>query len=546
MAKRIIQIKVAIVMVMTLFMYNQCGNPYQSKPTELQFTDNSQSVSVLGSIDSVKAFEDSVWQITRSRCIACHSTQRPTHAHSDPKVAHDAVIDSYKVNFSNLASSRIVAKIRDENHGCWSDCSANSNEMLEAVQYWADKIVEIEGEYSGGDDGTGGTDGSGGYTEVPESVDVFEDTVYQLTRQRCVGCHNNTSPRHANDDVVVAHDAVEDNGLVNFDDIGLSRLVTRLSVDAHQCWNADCAASALEMEAAIEAWQAGMNIKTDPTNSSDPMTTSESDTVTNEINGSAQTATATISAGGGTITSPFVFTGGADGYLWAPTGTGNNYSAGADGVGLAEYTFNVPTAGTYKMSGVVEATPNNNDSFYIAVDGENFFDWQIPPSNTFSMQEVSSGSGGANKQWSLSAGAHTLVVKQREDGTKVKYFTVYPASQDSPNLGPEEALLSYNVSAILGINEQVTFQVKVKIFDDYSYKFWDPELITTDSNIRVKNIQLLINGYYNPQHSAYTIIDKVVTPGNSSLATHALLALKDQGESIDRISFKFEILQVID
>ena len=82
------------------------------------------------------------------------------------------------------------------------------------------------------------------------------------------------------------------------------------------------------------------------------------------------------------------------------------------------------------------------------------------------------------------------------------------------------------------------------IYDDYSYKLWDPEIISSNSNVLVQGVKLLINGYYNPQHSAYTIVNKTVTPGNSSLASHALLALKDQGEAIDKISFKFDVLQI--
>lgn len=557
MNKRIIQIKLVIVAVMTLFLYNQCGNPYQSQPTELQFTDNSVSSSSFETQGSLQAFEESVYKITTARCSACHTTQNPTHAHPDSKIAHDDVVNQFKVNFANIPSSRMVAKIRDENHGCWSgDCVADSQEMEEAVQYWADKVAEIEEDNNNnntgnttGDNGgnTDGNNGGTGYMEQVESVDVFEETVYPITRQRCVGCHNNLSPRHAHNDVVQAHNAVIDNGLVNFNNINASRLVQRLSVDAHQCWNGNCAANAVEMATAIQTWKDTMeaaNNNNGGNTSTDPLTTNESGTVIAAINGGGQsTSNVTVQASAGNFTAPFVYSGGNNGYLWAPGGSGNNYDANANNVGMASYTVNIPTTGSYRMSGVVEAVPNNDDSFYVSIDGENFFDWHIPQAS-FTSQEVTTGSNRATKMWNLSAGNHTVIFKQREDNTKLRNFTIYPSTQGGSGLGPGEALLSYDLSGMLNVNEQITFQIKVMIYDDYSYKFWDPEIITTSSNVQVQNVQLLINGYYNPQHSAYTIVNSTVTPGNGSLASHALLALKDQGEAIDKISFKFGVLQI--
>lgn len=549
MSKRIIQIKLVIVAIITLFMYNQCGNPYQSKPTELQFTDNSMQTNSFQTGGSLEAFEDSVYQITRSRCAACHTTQNPRHAHADSQIAHDVIIDQFKVNFANIPNSRIVAKIRDENHACWSDCLSDSQEMEAAVQYWADKVSEIDAENNNSNNnGNTSGDNGGGYVEQVESADVFETTVYQITRQRCVGCHNNLSPRHASDDVIEAHNVVMNNGLVNFNNINSSRLVQRLSVDAHQCWNGDCAANAVEMATAIQTWKDTLdeanNNNNNPPADADPMETAQSDTVANTINGNGNNSNViTIQAGTGTITPPFVYTGGADGYLWAPGGSGNNYDANANNVGLAVYNFNIPSTGSYRMSGMVEANPSADDSFYMRVDNEGFFDWHIPQTN-FEMREVTTGSNRADKTWNLSAGNHTLTVKQREDNTKLKYITVYPSTQGGANLAPGQALLTYDLSGILNTNEQITFQVKVMIYDDYSYKFWDPEIITTSSSVVVQNIQLLINGYYNPQHSAYTIVNKTVTPGDGLLASHALLALKDQGEALDRISFMFGVLQL--
>jgi predicted hotdog family 3-hydroxylacyl-ACP dehydratase len=94
---------------------------------------------------SQEAFKDTVYPLTRSHCITCHAThQHPLHAHVDVKLAHDMVINNFKVNFDNLAQSRMVSKIKFEEHGCWTDsCNNDSSVMLEAIKQW--KLVREGG-----------------------------------------------------------------------------------------------------------------------------------------------------------------------------------------------------------------------------------------------------------------------------------------------------------------------------------------------------------------------------------------------------------------
>jgi hypothetical protein len=87
------------------------------------------------------------------------------------------------------------------------------------------------------------------------SVAAFEATVYPLTTQYCVGsgCHATRSPQIGHPDVATAHNEVVSQNKVNLGDPPSSRLVTRLTVNAHHCWN-DCAADGLVMAAAIQQW----------------------------------------------------------------------------------------------------------------------------------------------------------------------------------------------------------------------------------------------------------------------------------------------------
>lgn len=133
--------KIATVVLLgsLLVIYTNCGQPF-SAPSELVFKSN---VYGGGSEASYNAFEQTVYSITRSNCISCHSEDiQPLHANDDVKKAHDAVISSFKVNFSNIPASRLVAKLRDENHNCWGNCAENAAEMQAAIEEWNDAIKD--------------------------------------------------------------------------------------------------------------------------------------------------------------------------------------------------------------------------------------------------------------------------------------------------------------------------------------------------------------------------------------------------------------------
>jgi hypothetical protein len=124
-----------------LLGYNQCVTPMTSgKSNSLKFTDQKSSSSTVGTVSravSLEAFRTTVYSVTRARCITCHgASQTPMHAASDVNVAYDAVINSSKVDFANPANSRLVLKLRNENHNCWGNCASNADEMLSQINSW--------------------------------------------------------------------------------------------------------------------------------------------------------------------------------------------------------------------------------------------------------------------------------------------------------------------------------------------------------------------------------------------------------------------------
>lgn len=95
---------------------------------------------------------------------------------------------------------------------------------------------------------------------VAEQVTSFETTVFPLLRAECTPCHaagGTGSPKIADANSSSAWSQVVDNQKVNFSSPSDSRLVRRLSVDEHWCWD-DCSANAAEMLGEILAWQAAI------------------------------------------------------------------------------------------------------------------------------------------------------------------------------------------------------------------------------------------------------------------------------------------------
>lgn len=159
---------IGILSTITL-VFTQCGKPFSEKG-DLVWSENGVSVPLAGTsgATSLDAFRSTVYPITRARCASCHSTsQQPLHASGDTTTAHNAVLNSYKVDFSNIPNSRMVRKLT-EGHNCWGSCTANAMEMQLAIEDWKDAI-----ENAGGG-GTVPTAPTGNYTVTTASSQTLQ------------------------------------------------------------------------------------------------------------------------------------------------------------------------------------------------------------------------------------------------------------------------------------------------------------------------------------------------------------------------------------
>ena len=88
-------------------------------------------------------FATTVYPIVEEYCSRCHtssaaSAQSPFFASSDVDEAYAAA--RVKINLDQPALSRLVVRLRNEFHNCWSDCEANADAMEAAIQSFANQV----------------------------------------------------------------------------------------------------------------------------------------------------------------------------------------------------------------------------------------------------------------------------------------------------------------------------------------------------------------------------------------------------------------------
>lgn len=88
-------------------------------------------------------FATTVYPVVDQYCSRCHApsatnSRSPFFASSDVDEAYAAA--RITINLDTPALSRLVERLRNEFHNCWSDCAANSGEMEAAIEAFAGAI----------------------------------------------------------------------------------------------------------------------------------------------------------------------------------------------------------------------------------------------------------------------------------------------------------------------------------------------------------------------------------------------------------------------
>jgi len=104
-------------------------------------------------------------------------------------------------------------------------------------------------------------------------------------------------------------------------------------------------------------------------------------------------------------------------YIWVPEGYGDVLDPSQGG--YAEYVFEVPVAAQYLLWGRVLSNHGGNDSFFVSMDGGPFLLWDTQVSNQWTWDKVNNRDVTDPVYFYLTPGVHTLLIQQREDGTKL-------------------------------------------------------------------------------------------------------------------------------
>ncbi|WP_158971391.1 LamG domain-containing protein [Paraglaciecola sp. L3A3] len=88
-------------------------------------------------------FSTTVYPLLTANCASCHTNSAaipisPYFAAADINEAYEAAIP--RLNLDSPMDSRVVGRVRDEFHNCWTDCASDAQSLVAAIQDMADQI----------------------------------------------------------------------------------------------------------------------------------------------------------------------------------------------------------------------------------------------------------------------------------------------------------------------------------------------------------------------------------------------------------------------
>ncbi|MEM7128963.1 MAG: putative Ig domain-containing protein [Chloroflexota bacterium] len=120
-------------------------------------------------------------------------------------------------------------------------------------------------------------------------------------------------------------------------------------------------------------------------------------------------------------------------FIRVPSGSGNQWNGPSED--RADFCFNVPTDGTYRLVGTIFAKNGGDNSFYVMVDNQptNGYLWDTAIDSANFITDYANQRGGADPlEFTLTAGNHTVAVFNREAGTILDKLELEPVNVDPP------------------------------------------------------------------------------------------------------------------
>jgi len=520
-------------------LYTQCGKPFATKG-DLIYSVDGVFVPVAGADveTSLRAFEETVYPITRQRCASCHASgQQPEHASTSVTTAHNSLLAQYKINFTNPASSRMVAKLRDENHNCWGSCAAAATEMQRAIEQWAQRLERAGAEVPGtNDDFTLVTAQS---RPIAAERQLVTDGTTRYQAQAFAAML--TAPMIR---------ATSTQTYVTVPPNGMNRTLADNAADAGIAsftFSATAAATNGALWGLVKAEapnEDSFHVRLNTGNFVDwqiPATGGEFRWVRVTTGANRTSVNYNVLAGTNTVT----VRERKDGTQLATLMWVNDQNFVPAGLGTAGrinlvFPLDQLLAGAPVSSVSQSSQEAFRDTVYALTRQRcvNCHDDQRPrhasPNLALAHDETL-----ARPAVNLANPSASLLVTKLQQ--RHNCWSGNCASDAQQMLA---AVQSWG-ARLSGQNAGVRIEVMLEDYDAFSYRLSNLRLVTSGAPVYIKNIRVLVNNQYNPQHSNFTYVDQVVMPGTSGeLLPSSMIILKDRGEANDRISLAFEVLEL--
>lgn len=399
----------------------------------------------------------------------------------------------------------------------------------------------------------------------------FQESVYPLMTLWCQNCHlsGKQPPLIADSTATLAYQEIMLKHLVDFKDTQKSRIYLRLAKENHNCPpDPGCTKASETLLAKIDEWAKVENIVSEKSPlDNNPATTTAAKLLSEKIAARSDAGLPPGSlyfpAESATLKAPFVLKDrtDAEGGKSITTGVGavdqtNIGNAATDAtLGTLVFNIDIKTAGIYHVVGRV-LSPNQNQgassSFYLKFDNNPLQIWDYPATNNMFLYDKADAAPatGVPLAFDLTAGPHTLEIRQRQAGVEIDSiivtsnltydFSIFAAAERSFNR------LEFDFAQQSGI-PGAKIMLDIADYDVKSYLIKNPELILPQGSgsLKIKNLKVLINDRFLPQHATYTSVQETVAAPGKILSQASLIALKDKGSMEDKFSVTFESIEKI-
>lgn len=541
-----IKILLSILALFVFSIFTQCTGEMEQQ--SLEFGEGGALLSTQN--QAVKnGFKNTVHAVLTSnqyQCIGCHTAQSPRHAHPDVDIAMNDFLDKGLMNMQAPSASKIIDKVAIEKHNCAPKCDELAVKLNQMLIAWSE-VIQNEG-------GLGDDDSS---SEDPPAV--CEPVIYPLTvivgnadsggtgltrRQAfdqevfpfmqntsCAGCHSSGGPpRHSSSNANEAYQVWEDDALANFDNIPQSPILLEIA-SGHQGYSTN-SPEYTQIASWIENWRD--NIDPNAGENPDQVVYSREYNICDSFNDVIGSDDSITDISGGiysinqaTLTTPMMI---QDDYIHNPN-FHNEYNVSEQNAGKVKYNFNVYAAGDYEVEAEVWSQSGTLDSVYVAItpqgvepqnNSTDYTTWDFGNNNSQFDAEVVR-QNGTDKVWNLNPGQYTLTFKERDRNVRIRNVVVRQAGSGNELF----SLMKFDLSQATGVTgAMLTF--KLADFDLSSYHISDVR-ITGGDYIYVKNLKILVNDQYYPGNATYTLVDKLVVPGDESISDSSMVMLKVNG-----------------